>query len=422
MKPRLRSLAGAGIDTTVPAVALKLQSDHYAHGRLAVVRSLGRLGVPVHSTHERAWDPVRFSRYATGRLVAPFPRFGAAELVRYLVDLAARIGDLPVLIATDDVAALFVEDQAGTLSDHYRFPAQPPGLARQLADKGALFHLCHHHDVATPEVVFPRDLEHVERFAEGASFPVVVKSMDPQLLRARRGAKSVVIVSSPEELLRTYRTEENAERPNLMFQEHIPGGPENNWMFNGYFDTRSNCVVGFTGRKLRQDPPGVGPTSLGICEANEHVRDVTVRFMKAIGYRGIVDMGYRYDRRDRRYKLLDVNPRVGSTFRLFVGTGDLDVVRALYLDLTGQPVPSTRSQTGRKWLMENGDLRTFLAERRHGRLSGRQWARSLAGVQETAWFAADDPIPFLAMTALFSLVGASRTVTRELGLSSKETC
>ena len=31
--------------------------------------------------------------------------------------------------------------------------------------------------------------------------------------------------------------------------------------------------------------------------------------------------------------------RLGQTFRLFVGENGLDVLRALYLDLTGQPVP-----------------------------------------------------------------------------------
>jgi predicted ATP-grasp superfamily ATP-dependent carboligase len=31
-----------------------------------------------------------------------------------------------------------------------------------------------------------------------------------------------------------------------------------------------------------------------------------------------VDLGFRYDARDSRYKPLDVNPRIGATFRLFV--------------------------------------------------------------------------------------------------------
>src|SRR3990172_3381338 len=103
-------------------------------------------------------------------------------------------------------------------------------------------------------------------------------------------------------------------------------------MFNGYFDSSSRCLFGLTGRKLRQYPPYTGVTSLGVCERNETVTKLTLRLMTAIGYRGALDIGYRYDARDGRYKLLDANPRVGMTFRLFVDTEGLDVVRALYLD------------------------------------------------------------------------------------------
>ena len=48
--------------------------------------------------------------------------------------------------------------------------------------------------------------------------------------------------------------------------------------------------------------------------------------MKEVGYRGILDIGWRYDARDDRYKLLDVNPRLGASFRLFVGKGGMDVL------------------------------------------------------------------------------------------------
>jgi D-aspartate ligase len=119
--------------------------------------------------------------------------------------------------------------------------------------------------------------------------------------------------------------------------------------------------------------------------------------MQEIGYSGIVDMGYRYDRRDGKYKLLDVNPRVGATFRLFVDSNGMDVVRALYLNLTGQPVRSGRAREGRKWIVEQSDLATSLRYGRLGRLTGTEWACSLRGIEKAAWFARDDPLPFAAM-------------------------
>jgi predicted ATP-grasp superfamily ATP-dependent carboligase len=72
--------------------------------------------------------------------------------------------------------------------------------------------------------------------------------------------------------------------------------------------------------------------------------------MQTVGYRGPLDLGYRFDARDGRYKLLDVNPRMGPTSRLFVAGNGLDTVLALYLDLTGQRVPAAQVPEGRKWI------------------------------------------------------------------------
>ena len=53
--------------------------------------------------------------------------------------------------------------------------------------------------------------------------------------------------------------------------------------------------------------------------------------------------------------------------------------------------------------METNDLRTFIELRMQKRLRTFAWARSLWGVDETAWWAADDPKPFFA--AMNSLAG-----------------
>jgi predicted ATP-grasp superfamily ATP-dependent carboligase len=38
-----------------------------------------------------------------------------------------------------------------------------------------------------------------------------------------------------------------------------------------------------------------------------------------------------------------------------------------------------------------------LVYRRRGDITLRGWLRSLGGIREAAWFAADDPLPFLAL-------------------------
>ncbi|MEA2612387.1 MAG: D-aspartate ligase, partial [Chloroflexota bacterium] len=112
--------------------------------------------------------------------------------------------------------------------------------------------------------------------------------------------------------------------------------------------------------------------------------------------------------------------RIGATFRLFVARNGMDVARALYLDLTGQPVPVAEPVDGRKWLVELGDFDSFLRYRRDGKLTTRQWIASMAGVQESAFFARDDPKPFLGLLWEFVRRKAGAVFTRRKPTESTE--
>jgi predicted ATP-grasp superfamily ATP-dependent carboligase len=253
--------------------------------------------------------------------------------------------------------------------------------------------LARRNGVPTVQSVVPRSKEDVERFLETATFPIIVKATDAERLRARAGGTKFII-QSRRDLRELYARAGDCEEPNLLVQELIPG---EDWMFDGYFDQTSKCLFGISGKKIRRFPVNTGVTSLGVCLRNETVERMTSDFMKGIGYQGILDIGYRYDTRDRLYKVLDVNPRIGCTFRLFTATNGMDVARALYLDLTGQPVPPMQAAEGRKWLVEDFDLFSTLRSWRDNKLTVKDWIRSLRGVQEAACFALDDPLPFLLM-------------------------
>jgi hypothetical protein len=133
----------------------------------------------------------------------------------------------------------------------------------------------------------------------------------------------------------------------------------------------------------------------------------------------MLDLGYRYDARDGQYKILDVNPRIGSTFRLFVGRHGLDVARAHYLDLTGQPVPADEMIEGRRWLDEH-DFASSLRYWRDGRLTVRQWATSLRGVQESVYVARDDPAPLARLGLQVASTSIRRRRSRRAALKANQ--
>jgi len=377
-------------NTSVPVVVLKAED----YGALGIVRSLGRLGIRVYAIDADSGAPALKSRYCAGKFIWNVDAAPAEQSVQFLREVAGKIGGHPLLIPTGDFGSEFLAAHGQALRPAFRFPAPPPGVVHSLYEKKRMYSLCKQFGIPTAETSFPQSRQDVMSFLDSATFPVVLKAIDPWRLQQRTGVR-LVIVKDKGKLLESYDRMEDLEHPNLMLQEYIPGGEDSVWMFNGYFNEHSECLFGITGKKLRQFPAYTGMTSLGVCLKNEAVEKNAKELMQAVGYRGILDIGLRYDARDGLYKVLDVNPRIGATFRLFVATNGMDVARAIYLDMTEQPVPPSRSIEGRKWFVEDKDLISSLQYHRDGTLGFTQWARSFRGVEEAAYFAWDDPLPSL---------------------------
>jgi predicted ATP-grasp superfamily ATP-dependent carboligase len=300
-------------------------------------------------------------------------------------------GSLPILIPTTDRDVIWTDENAAALREVFRFPVRDAALIRTLCDKNRMQELARTVGVSVAPSMVPVSNQEVAHFAETAIFPVMVKAIDAERLRARLGGTKFLIHSAAE-LREICAKALDAQEPNFLIQEFIPG---EDWMFEGCFDQDSRCLFGVTAKKIRRFPPRTGVTSLGVCQANEAVYRTTTEFMKAIGYRGILDIGYRLDSRNGQYRVLDVNPRIGCTFRLFAADDGMDVVRALYLDMTGEVVPPARVTEGRKWIAEDFDFVSALHSCTAGDLKVKDWVRSLRGVHESACFSLDDPLPVL---------------------------
>jgi predicted ATP-grasp superfamily ATP-dependent carboligase len=395
---------------SVPILVLKQRCDLFHHGGLAISRSAGELGIEVVRVQEDRWAPSGFSRFGRG---VRMPPLGATkeQWLDYVLDLGRGL-ERAVLVPIDDVGAVFVDDHAAALREYFLFPDRPPELSRRLSDKAQMHALCLELGIPTPSCELPTRESDVTAYVHDGEFPVVVKQIDGWHPTRDPGAPSVMIARTPQELLTAYRRMDSDEKPNVMIQEYVPGGTDTCWMFNGYFDERSECLFGAAGRKLRQQGPRTGPTTLGECLASQPVEEATKQLARAVGYRGIIDIGFRYDRRDDTYKLLDVNPRIGGSFRLFVGEDGMDVVRALYLDMTGRPVAPSRPRHGRRWLVEPYDTVASLQLGRAGDLTAAGWAASFRGVQERAWLAWSDPLPFFAMVVRMLLSLPARRSAR----------
>ena len=386
-------------------------------GGLGVLRSLGSKGVPIYILHEDPLQEALKSKYCRQIFIKKFDENNQRDYLEYLLWIGSQIKTRAILIPTSDELSVFVSDHDGELSSHFMFTRNEPNLVKQLISKQGMYQLALEHGIPTPTTLFPNNFAEVEEFAKQVKFPVMLKGIYGKRLEMKNKPK-MMIVHSKEELFANYKWLEDPDSPNLMIQEYIPGGDDQVYIFNGYFDENSECLAAFTGFKVRQYPIHKGAASLGECTWIEDVSNQTKNFMKKIGYKGILDIGYRLDPRDGHYKVLDVNPRLGGAFRLFVAENGMDVARALYLNFTNQVIPTVIPRQGRRWLIEDWDIISSYRYFKEGTLNIGDWIKSFKGVEEGAWFSWQDPMPFLVMSMrrlkqvflkLFTKMGKKKT-------------
>ncbi|GAA3828864.1 hypothetical protein GCM10022403_072700 [Streptomyces coacervatus] len=386
-----------------PALLVKLGCFPQLHGGLGVVRTLGRMGVPAYAMVEDRFTPTALSRHLAGRFVRPTTgREDASELVAALLQIGREIGRRAVAVAEGDEAAVLLAEHADRLAEWFVLPPVPPALPRRLASKEGLHRICQEHGVPTPRTRSPVDRAELVAVSREWGFPVVLKDREAFTKLDDSAMGHTTVVHDEGELLARCGA---AESPSVIVQEYIPLDIAEEWFTHLYVSASGTPRLVFTGHKLRSWPPGTGLTTRARARPNSVLATLAAELCRAIGYCGIADLDWRFDRRDGRYKLVDFNPRFGQQFRLFGTARGLDVVRALYLDLTGQHVPDEQQIHGRGFIVGNLDaVSATVSAWRERRLPASLSRRNL----ERAWLSRDDPVPAVAEAARFSGTVARR--------------
>ncbi|MGV9305481.1 carboxylate--amine ligase [Nonomuraea sp. NPDC003727] len=342
----------------------------------------------MHGIIEGRHAPVSRSKYLSRMYTWP----PGGEVVETLTAVAKRIGRRAVLVAMDDAGAIAVAEHAAELSHCFLLPGQAPGLPRRLADKAALSSLCTSLGVAQPETRVVTCPDDIAAAVADLGLPLVAKWAQPWRLPRQAGLRNTSLIHRPEQADGLLGHGFDCD---LLLQRFVPGGPTSDWFFHGYYDEDSSCLFGGTGRKERAYPPGAGLTTYGRALPNPAIEDVAHGMAAALGYRGVLDMDFRYDAAEDVYYLVDFNPRLGAQFRLFGDGRGLDLVRAMHLHLSGEHIPPARFVHGRTFLVENYDI--YPAFRAGRERTCTAWLRAVREADELAWLSADDFWPFVAM-------------------------
>ena len=365
---------------------------------LSIARSLGRRGVPVWVTTPPNIKLASCSRYTLRTL--HWPEEDCEAQVAYLLELAERYQlDQWVLFPTSDESAALLSRFHAELSRRFRVSTPNWNVLRWAYDKRLTYRLAAEERVDYPSTILPG----TEADLEGVSFPfpAVLKPATHASIN-RFTTEKAWPAANREELLARYREARDLIPPDLILvQERIPGGGE------AQFSYAALCcdgqpIASLTARRTRQYPIDFGYSSsfvetLDIPEIVAPSR----RLLAAIRYTGLVEVEYKLDARDGRYKLLDINPRLW-TWSPLGGRAGVDFPYLLWQMMVGRPVPEQTARTGVRWIRMCTDVPAAIHEMLRGRISLGAYLRSLRGPVKFAVMAADDPLPGLLDLPLFA--------------------
>ena len=364
---------------------------------LSIARSLGRYGVPVWVATPPSIRLGSFSRYTQRTL--PWPNEDGESQAAYLLDLAERHQlEQWVLFPTSDESAALLSKFHPMLSRRFRVSTPTWDVLRWAYDKRLTYRLAAEQQVDCPATFYPANEAELE--SAPLDFPVILKPATHTVM-SRFTADKAWPAGNREELLVRYReARELIPKEEIIVQERIPGGGESQFSY-GALCRDGKPIASLTARRTRQYPIDFGYSSSFVETLDvPAIEAPSQRLLSAICYTGLVEVEYKLDARDGRYKLLDINPRLWTWSTLGARAG-VDFPHLLWQMMVGKPVRKRIAGSGVRWVRMSTDVPAAIQEMIRGRLSLESYLRSLRAPIEFALMAADDPLPGFLDLPLF---------------------
>jgi predicted ATP-grasp superfamily ATP-dependent carboligase len=238
-------------------------------------------------------------------------------------------------------------------------------------------------------------------------YPVVLKPAIKEHFFYATGAKAWR-ADSPDDLRRKLATATKvAGEGEIIVQELIPGDGQHQFAYCALF-RGDRPAAEMTVRRWRQHPSDFGRASTFVETVDvPEIVESSRRFLSAQDYRGLVEIEYKYDARNRTYKLLDVNARTWGYHTLGAAAG-VDFAYAHFRELTGSPMDGLRARPGVRWVRMLTDVPNAARDVWSRSSPLGPYLRSLRRVNTEAVFSLRDPLPGLLEVILLPYLAARR--------------
>lgn len=363
---------------------------------LGIMRNLGSRGIRTIAVDYRRYMIGLFSKYGEKKVSSK------EKIIDTLKSIGAQYRNNAILFPTGDEFLDLIMQYREDLARYYHLPLPENKLLKKMLDKSEFYDLMKSLDSDIPRTWCVDDKDTLAQ----VQFPCILKPAYGYRFRKYFFNKKVLVVhdlSSLKKLLEYF----SMTGIKMIIQEIVPGNDENQISVAVYFDKNSVPVTSFVSRKLRQNPVGYGVGTYVEPYQEEYLETRTKTLLSSIGYKGIAEVEYRYDEKEKKYKLIEINPRSWEQNELAARMGK-DVIFAAYADFAGI-VQDQQETEGEKmvWVFMFRDMLSAFVYIRNGQLTLREFLKSYQIKKVPAVFRFNDPFPLFGFCCFSVIVGTS---------------
>jgi predicted ATP-grasp superfamily ATP-dependent carboligase len=326
-----------GCSNIIPAVIYPSNSP----SGFGAIKSLYPHGIPIIGI-DSSRNYVRLSRKFRPEIV-PGPLAEPDAFIDELVGIGKRIGK-SVLFTSSDVTLYLICRNRDLLEKYFYYPFLDKDSLMAGLDKWVMYKKAKDAGLPAPLTICPDNMKGLDAF--DLPFPVIVKPSIPQFviedgkigkaglfLRENKYAKALRITDKNSLRLTCLKLFDAGLK--FIVQEEIPGTCDQ-LHESKYYAARNGRICGiFVGRKIRQMPPDFGICSLGCSLTCDQIKEYTERYVRASGCWGMGQVEFKYDRRDKIFKFIEINARLTHWIYATTFSG-VNLPLLYYNDLTGR--------------------------------------------------------------------------------------
>lgn len=374
---------------------------------LGVIRSLIAAGVKIIAIPTEDYEFAHFSRFVSARTEIISPIKENEKLLNTLRDLASDWSGA-LLMPTNDAAVEFVAKNIESLSKQYVTSIEGWNIIKQILNKGLLYRQAQKLGIPIPRVFFPDSVEYLWQIKNELSFPCLIKPCETHKFFPVF-SKKLFVIKSFEELCKKFE-EIQRHKLEIMISEIIPGNDDSLYQYRSYVNVQGNIIAEMCTQKIRQHPPnfGVARVSRTIPIIKE-IKDMALTLLRSYSFRGWTSSEFKFDKRDNKFKLMEVNVRATLPERLFFAAG-INFPYIIYMDrVNGVNIPLQSYTCNIYWIDNFMDILGFFKWRKIENYGFKEYIRPYLKKKKVfcvPFF--NDPLPFIVK----SWILLRQTVTR----------